>query len=1169
MKKRILSIVLCLVMLVSLMPMGVLAAGSSTAPEKIYICGMELTDGKCLVSNDATVTDYTSGNYVALYKDGVLYLNGLDKTYSGAGADANQRALGWKYSIGGAHDLVIELVEGSVNKLEDPGQAAIAGTNGTGSGPSLTIQGKGTLNVTGGTSAIWVWEDVVVQNGATVNVFANGSTSKQAGICTNESGHGLTIKQGTTVTIYGKNYGVSADNSATGLFEVLGGNLVIKGENAALNKLASNFGGNTVYVSNDISGADATVWDGSTALTSYKYISLSGFSSSVTTYDISKAATENGSFEVDYAKSMADETVTITAIPDDGYEVDAVTVTDADTQPVTVNGTGNTRSFTMPAKNVTVAVTFKAVAPVVPTTTARSHPEGGNVFLGNDKMELGINEYGSFGTTVNAPSNFHPWSGAYNKIGLVSYPWGDARDYFLPGTVDEGFVFFWNGSMQAYVKSSDIGEVSSNGYVKSADGTVNNSSGNLLSATTTGTANGKLAYSQNISFKDDEGFATVTITLKNNSSDTLSGVEFIRGFDPDQGKSSASTSNYYHTDSDGTVWIVATPTNKSGEFTSVEDFASGITAPFIFKAPKSNYYTVVPVHQKVGWGSYSAFTDVTATTSPYKLNASVYDDEGIGLKFMCGNIGHGETVTITYLMSLDSDVAGAIAALKGGGISSATGSVELELSAEASEIVVFVNGTELDKSAYTIDKTTNPLKPVITFLAAAGLTHTSVITAEVTLIGATAAQTVAIKNNIPAPTTFTVTWKNGDTVLDTDEVAVGDTPAYTGTTPTKDATAQYTYTFSGWDPAITAVTGDVTYTAQFSSTVNKYDIGWDTDGDGDVDDTVKVAYGEVPTHADGSKAADAQYTYTFSGWDPAIVAVTGEATYTAQFTATPNTYSVTLVPNGGTIKSGDVTEYTYGVGAALPDEVVRFGYRFEGWYANENCTGPEVTEIGVTETGNKTYYAKWYQYQIIHTCTSVCPVCGGCTNDSCDDVACEDKCILPHGFTDVAEGKWYSDAVEYAYHHKLVDGIGNGLFGVKHDTTRAMIVTVLWRAAGCPEAESAGCPFTDVDMDSYYAKAVLWAAENGVTIGTSATTFSPDEVCTRAQMVALLYRLSGAKASGEPSFSDVPAGAYYAEAVNWAIENGITTGTGGNRFSPDAPCSRAEMVTFIYRYFAD
>ena len=287
MKKKILSVLLCLCMVLALLPTTALATGTSTAPATIYICGMALTDGKCLVSNSATsATPYTGGNYVALYKDGILYLKNLNKTYAGR-ADG-YRTLNWGYSSSGAHDLVIELAEGSVNTLVDTNYAAINGASGSGSyGPSLTIQGKGTLDVTGKTNGIWVWRDVIIQNGATVKVTGNGAntgSTHYAGICTNTSGHGLTIKQGTTVTISGEGFGVSADNDVTGLLTVLGGNLVIRGKTAALHNLTSDFDGNTVYASNNFDGSSSVALDNPTALTSYKYISLSGFSNTATTY---------------------------------------------------------------------------------------------------------------------------------------------------------------------------------------------------------------------------------------------------------------------------------------------------------------------------------------------------------------------------------------------------------------------------------------------------------------------------------------------------------------------------------------------------------------------------------------------------------------------------------------------------------------------------------------------------------------------------------------------------------------------------------------------------------------------------------------------------------------------------------------------------------------------
>jgi len=171
-------------------------------------------------------------------------------------------------------------------------------------------------------------------------------------------------------------------------------------------------------------------------------------------------------------------------------------------------------------------------------------------------------------------------------------------------------------------------------------------------------------------------------------------------------------------------------------------------------------------------------------------------------------------------------------------------------------------------------------------------------------------------------------------------------------------------------------------------------------------------------------------------------------------------------------------------------------------------------------------------------------------------------------FVDVPADAYYYDAVLWAVEKGITKGTSTTTFSPDNPCTRAQMVTFLWRAAGSPESTATTCPFTDVDMDSYYGKAVLWAVENGITKGTSDTTFSPDMECSRAQMATFLCRMAGGKAeSSINAFVDVKADAYYAESVQWAVENGITLGTGDNKFSPDATCTRAQMVTFLYRYY--
>ena len=169
-------------------------------------------------------------------------------------------------------------------------------------------------------------------------------------------------------------------------------------------------------------------------------------------------------------------------------------------------------------------------------------------------------------------------------------------------------------------------------------------------------------------------------------------------------------------------------------------------------------------------------------------------------------------------------------------------------------------------------------------------------------------------------------------------------------------------------------------------------------------------------------------------------------------------------------------------------------------------------------------------------------------------------------FADVPANSYYADAVLWAAKNGITGGIGNGLFGPNQPCTRAQIVTFLWRAAGSPEPKAMSS-FADVSMDAYYAKAVAWAVENGITTGTGDGKFSPDATCTRAQSVTFLFRAIGKLVDSKAEFSDVLTDSYYANAVAWAVENGVTNGIGNGLFGPDNSCTRAQIVTFLYRAY--
>ena len=178
----------------------------------------------------------------------------------------------------------------------------------------------------------------------------------------------------------------------------------------------------------------------------------------------------------------------------------------------------------------------------------------------------------------------------------------------------------------------------------------------------------------------------------------------------------------------------------------------------------------------------------------------------------------------------------------------------------------------------------------------------------------------------------------------------------------------------------------------------------------------------------------------------------------------------------------------------------------------------------------------------------------------------EDNSML-NFFYDVPNNAYFYEAVKWAVENGITTGVGNDLFAPEQPCTRAQIVTFLWRAAGSPEPKGAASGMSDVVSGGYYEKAVAWAIENGITTGTTTSTFSPDATCTRAQAVTFLARALKAKAASAAEFSDVPTDSYFADAVAWAAANGVTEGIGGGLFGSDNDCTRGQIVTFLYRAY--
>ena len=178
---------------------------------------------------------------------------------------------------------------------------------------------------------------------------------------------------------------------------------------------------------------------------------------------------------------------------------------------------------------------------------------------------------------------------------------------------------------------------------------------------------------------------------------------------------------------------------------------------------------------------------------------------------------------------------------------------------------------------------------------------------------------------------------------------------------------------------------------------------------------------------------------------------------------------------------------------------------------------------------------------------------------------------LENPFTDVTPGSFYYEPVLWAVENGVTSGTSAASFSPNDQCMRAHVVTFLWRAVGSPEPTSTQNPFVDVKPGDFYYKPVLWALENGITSGVDATHFAPSSYCNRAQVVTFLYRSLGSPAleSAENPFTDVAGGSFYERAVLWAVKNGITNGTSATTFGPDTVCNRAQIVTFLYRAFVD
>ena len=321
------------------------------------------------------------------------------------------------------------------------------------------------------------------------------------------------------------------------------------------------------------------------------------------------------------------------------------------------------------------------------------------------------------------------------------------------------------------------------------------------------------------------------------------------------------------------------------------------------------------------------------------------------------------------------------------------------------------------------------------------------------------------------------------------------------------------------------------------------------------DITYNVASGTIitlptPAHRSG---------YTFNGWYDGSKFYAAGASYKVSATATLNA-SWSYISSGSSsydptysVSTPSKTEngsVTVSPKSASKGDTVTITVKPDSGYVLETLTVTDKNgdELKLTDKGNGKYTFTMPGSKVEVKATFM-----------------EDNSVL-NFFYDVPNGAYFYEAVKWAVDKGITNGLSDTMFGPYESCTRAQIVTFLWRATGSPEPKTASS-FTDVPANAYYAKAVAWAVENGITNGMTATMFAPDATCTRGQSVTFLYRALKGTASGSTNFTDVQSDAFYADAINWAVANNVTNGTSNTTFSPNADCTRAEIVTFLYRAY--
>ena len=883
--------------------------------------------------------------------------------------------------------------------------------------------------------------------------------------------------------------------------------------------------------------------------------SADGGNTEPTTYSVNIASTTNGTVTASPTTAAAGATVTLTVTPADGYELQTLTVKDAGDNTVTVTD----NQFTMPAGNVTVTAVFAASQIGSGEDGARIYKAlYGDTFLGGDYIELGLRPSGVFGTQASAPVSgdvvFHPNAGWSDRTqiglrsngnkkwseGLADDALNETVDFFLPGTIDEGWLVGWTAEEDGSAAAKGGAQAYGGRYATAVpgnkvDAAVSTKNGKeIITATTTATVAGTVGVEQTIEFDASEKFFTTTVTLTNNGSDTVYDLSYIRAFDPDQrsgtktSPSDSRTDNYFYKDDKGNIWVMAFGNNSlnitSGYNASaltevdyntmVENNSEAIT-PFVFCAApsKDNRYTVQAVNTSVGWGlDYNSFYRQGSYLAGDELYGKhYYEDYAIGLEFIVESLGAGQEVSFSWISSLDTDVKAAVGNVQDKVDPIPTPEPEPEPEPPVEE--------EVEEILPTVDV------PVTN--------DENKVKVSATLSGKDATIAPLSERQI--------------------ERMVGD----------KEAAGNVVIDLTGLkQPIDTAGIPKKTVKAIVEAAE---DAGNATEQLVIKLTTAQLTLDDAAMRAIVDQARGDMIEFNFD--DVGLTRLNKEQKAAVKDMDVRKGYEAYITSNGKRIsdfKGGEVQVIVpYDVPAG--EDVSGFSV----WYIDED---------GVAEKLNSIYNGKEKCFVVTHFSDYVLVYNEeDVLADTYADCTGDETCPI-HDYSDVLATAWYHDGVHFCLENSLMEGVGGNTFAPGGDATRAQLVTILWRLEGEPMVETAE-DFDDVVENAWYYDAIRWASSHAIVEGYGNGSFGPYDVVTREQAVAILWRYAQYKgydvSVGEStnilSYGDAFDMARYAvPAMQWAcgsgMVEGISDGNGGMILDAKGKTTRIQMATMIMRF---